>query len=70
MAAFITEEFRAVMKSVQNVTDFCVPTASKAPNLQKRPLNYRFNTLFHSNTEHVQGLGANGKAAFSPKAHG
>ena len=23
-----------------------------------------------SNTEHVQGLGANGKAAFSPKAHG
>ena len=48
MAAFITEEFRAVMKSVQNVTDFCVPTASKAPNLQKRPLNYRFNTLFHS----------------------
>ena len=22
------------------------------------------------NTEHVQGLGANGKAAFSPKAHG
>ena len=23
-----------------------------------------------SNTEHVQGLGANGKAAFSPKPHG
>ena len=23
-----------------------------------------------NNTEHVQGLGANGKAAFSPKAHG
>ena len=27
-------------------------------------------TVVAVNTEHVQGLGANGKAAFSPKAHG
>ena len=27
-------------------------------------------TIKPRNTEHVQGLGANGKAAFSPKAHG
>ena len=26
--------------------------------------------LLRNNTEHVQGLGANGKAPFSPKAHG
>ena len=35
-------------------------------------LPFWFNTLYtvQTNTEHVQGLGANGKAAFSPKAHG
>ena len=29
-----------------------------------------FSKIDGTNTEHVQGLGANGKAAFSPKAHG
>ena len=36
--------------------------------------SYKFSHIpslnTHTNTEHVQGLGANGKAAFSPKAHG
>ena len=34
------------------------------------PLYILPTAIGSNNTEHVQGLGANGKAAFSPKAHG
>ena len=39
-----------------------------ARSLTPQKLSCSFFTC--NNTEHVQGLGANGKAAFSPKAHG
>ena len=45
-------------------------TSSKQPIGCQQKHVARVMTSVKINTEHVQGLGANGKAAFSPKAHG
>ena len=47
---------------------FAMLQADLRQEAQRRACN--FTGVNGINTEHVQGLGANGKAAFSPKAHG
>ena len=47
-----------------------VEMAAQQMPRQSSPSSWPYVCYSKFNTEHVQGLGANGKAAFSPKAHG